>query len=462
MKDKYRNYYLIIIIFACLFLINLLTSNINANDTSLGYYTTDGSFENNLFYFVIGVFYLLTCIYCYNKNFNAFLLLLILSPISVLIVAYFSEGFVALSLFPFVLFLFLLINKRGHLSINIGYGKKVLDLAVIYLLLLASLFISMIINEKNLVDSMIWCAYLVSSFALFICLLIVKKKTIDYKDILNGIFMCFVLLSCIIIFQIIILGVLNNNLETLFLIKRSFSFPSMSNSNYTIVVLIILFMYLLVNSTHLEKKQRYLLWVMLLIDLAFSQSRGATLSFLLVISLYEINKNIKKYKKISSLKIKLSSVVLTGIGIILCVCIVLFLFKNNIIENLRLVQRFESMFSGNDANVSSRSLLWRQYLNQYYNGDLKQIIFGFGVSNQIGLIRRPHNLYVLLIHQIGLAGLLMFLFCIINYMKKNPSMRYIMLFILIDSCFEPLMFTIWVDSFLFSLSFIEYLKNISD
>lgn len=459
MKNKYRNYYLIIIIFACLFFTNLFTSNINANDTSLGYYTTDGSFENSFFYFIIGVFYILVCMYCYNKNYSTFLLLLILSPFSTLIVGYFSKGVVAFSLLPFILFLFLLVSGKGKLNVNIDYCKKVSDLALVYLLLLLSLFITMIINEKNLQNAMIWCGYLMSSFALFICLLIVKKKKIDYKDILNGIFMCLVFLSCIIIFQIIILGILNNNLGALFLIKRSFSFPSMSNSNYTIVILIILFMYLLINSAYLEKKQRYLLWIILLIDLTFAQSRGATISFFVIISLYGINKGIKK---IIQKKIKLSSVVLIGMGILICVSIILFFFKNNVIENLRLVQRFEAMFSGNDINVSSRSLMWKQYLDQYYNGDFKQMIFGFGVSNQVGLIRRPHNLYVLLVHQIGLVGLLIFAFCIINYMKKNPSMRYIMLFILIDSCFEPLLFTVWVDSFLFTLSFIEYLKNTSD
>ena len=129
----------------------------------------------------------------------------------------------------------------------------------------------------------------------------------------------------------------------------------------------------------------------------------------------------------------------------------------NSLSNINIIQRVEMILSGSDNNIDSRMGFWKAYWDDYRDGDLLEILFGNGLSSSINeLIRRPHNIYILILNQLGIFGLIGFMFCGLRIMFKMKKLKYVILYLMLHSIVEPLLLTVWIDTLLILLILLNH------
>ena len=147
-----------------------------------------------------------------------------------------------------------------------------------------------------------------------------------------------------------------------------------------------------------------------------SGSRGGILCLVIVFSGMSIK--LKSFKPLKTL-------------IIFCIIIMFILVINDSVqEKFFILMNRLTLIASNDLGeaTSSRTYIWSAII-EYISSEPRRIIFGsgLGVTNMIGLEHRAHNLYLRVIVEFGIIGII-FLFALIrkilNFLKKYSVNKY--------------------------------------
>ncbi|MGG0154033.1 O-antigen ligase family protein [Bacillus mycoides] len=438
----------------------------------IGYFFSDytsagGGYYPNIYFLVLAVMYLITTFVLLLGNFRAdFLGFIVVSPLSILIVEFILNGYQMLNIYPiFFLVIILLVSAKVQLRRNFLFLGNILPILVFYLYALISILVSIMVTG-NLSDNSIYWFLIIGPLIIFIISLLVysfQNSNINKRYIINYIYIIYVTLSLLMLGRIIYYFLMySTSFDGIF--KRIFSFPSMSTSNYTFGIIAILFLYICSNKELVSLRAIRISSVLFVIATLLSQSRGGLMALAGVVGFILIENIIcssrRKQTRIKTKNLLFSIMIVTFLS---AICL---LFKEKLIDvlsNINIVQRVELILSGSDNNIDSRMGYWKAYWDDYKDGNFLTMLFGNGLSNSINeIIRRPHNIYILVLNQLGIVGLIGFIACCLRILFKMKRLKYVVLYLMLHSLVEPLFLTVWIDTLFILLIFIESLSiNIS-
>jgi len=189
-----------------------------------------------------------------------------------------------------------------------------------------------------------------------------------------------------------------------------------------------------------------------------AQSRSNVVGLVIVVGTALLFKSVFNLNR-RTLKSLVKRTVL--ILVVILTMLMSFDFVAGSITDSRLFNRFiDSRYLG---NVYSRFSLWNEYIEEIVGGSAITFIFGYGMGNQSRLIdiagsptRRPHNGYLLLLHQVGILGLLLYCWFFFEIARISRVMSLIVLYSGTVAFFEPLVLTGWFEILLVALSSFEF------
>lgn len=433
----------------------------------VGYFFSDytsygGGYYPNIYFLVVAILYVLVTIFLLLGDFRTdFIGFLIVSPITILIVEYTLNGYQMFNIYPFLFFIFILIvSAKLQLRRNFLFLRNILPFLCFYLYAFVSVLISVVFIGTLNNNSIYWLL-IIGPLIVFIISLVIYSfydSRTSKKHIINYIYIIYISLSLLMLGRMGYYAIMyNTSFDEVF--KRIFSFPSMSTSNYTFAVIAIMYIYIYSNKEFITLKATQFGSILFLISTLLSQSRGGLMALAGVICFISIGKIIS-FLQGSFKKIKKRNLYFSIMIIMFLMIIVLFFNEKlvNSLSNINIIQRVEMILSGSDNNIDSRMGFWKAYWDDYRNGNFLEILFGNGLSSSINeLIRRPHNIYILILNQLGIFGLIGFMFCGLRIMFKMKKLKYVILYLMLHSIVEPLLLTVWIDTLLILLIFIESL-----
>lgn len=377
-----------------------------------------------------------------RKNNDKIIANIIIIPIINILNIYFFRGYQFLNTFSFIILILIVILNKKQISISYKENKSLLLLLFLYTMMFISSCIGIIFNEKN-DNSIYWILIALVNIAnnLIFIILLSRKLGFNMKLCVEKLYCIFlgISLSCILRFFIGSI-IFNINILDSLRFKRIFTYVGLSTSNYTIGIIIIIYFYLKSNQKYLLNKQSIIIDLVMVISLIFSNSRTSIIAWCIVILCnFVLNKNMNK----------------KTILIVLTIVFFVALFgTNELIENV--VGRFQRA-EYNDSNISTRFEFFHMYKEDFIESNsLYKQIFGQGLGQGVNLeVKRPHNIYILCINQLGIVGLIFLLFVYLYIFINNKKLRSLIAYILIASIFEPIIFTLAIDFFLCYFVFLE-------
>ncbi len=437
----------------------------------VGYFYSDytssggGYYYNLVFFIIVSVYIAISFLLLLLKFKLDFLGYLIVSPISVLFIDYIFEGYQMFNIYPLILFVVLLfVNLNTRLSYNSIFINNITPIFVAYLWLQLSVLLS-IIKFGFVTDVSLYWLLIIFPIIVFILSLILysfQKINIDKPYFISYVYIVFFLINILIIGRFIYFAyIFNSNLPEIF--KRIFAFPSMSTSNYTIAILTILFIYIYANKEYVNLKVLRYSQIFFLISVLLSQSRGGLIATIITFTIMFFKSTISK---VITKNITFNRRKFIGISFMLSISTLsMLMFWDNLfnfISNINIIQRIENLYNGYDLNAISRVGFWKMYFSDFKNGNFFEILFGKGMSGSVNqVIVRPHNLFILLLNQVGVIGVLIFIFAWIRVAMRLTKLTYVIFFLFLQSFVEPIFITVWTETLLLILIFIEsqYINN---
>jgi len=338
-----KNNYVFIIFIILIGFVGLFYSDIN----SYG-----GGFYSNIYFLSISFFYIIMYLYYFfQNNTEASIGFLFFSPITILIIQYYFSEYQMFSPFPFFIFPIMIINIKTY--VNVSFLKEMKFLILIYLYSFFSILFS--ISSEGLINKryIYWLGILTSNlFFIFFVSLVLKpnlEKKFNFKKFIDYPYYFFLFISFFASIRIFLLAFITQNFN-IFSYKRLFSYPTISTSNYTVAVLIIMWLYLIKNKQYLSRNKLVFLNIFMFSNVLLSQSRGAVLSLFILFIIFIIKylivgtNNIKSFKK---------SNLFIWTLLIFFILIFYFNYKDNI--DINFFDRILLLFQKDkDINVSAR------------------------------------------------------------------------------------------------------------
>jgi len=407
--------------------------------------SSEGGYAPNYYFLAISSMFVIASLSLHKNNYLIYAVTLF-SPLSVGIIHTALDGY---SMFNPLAIIFVLINlPRAEVSI-----RKINSFSFVWMSLYCystlSILILILNNGAIQEQNIYWLGILLSNIFLLlltICygpsILNKAKMTVLEKTF----FWVLVAIALFANIRVFVYSYLGANF------KRLFAFPLMSTSNYTISVITVISLFLLL-SENIAPRFKGTVIVLLSISVLNAQSRSNFVALMVIFVLWLLRKLVFISHNFLFRRL------FYGILVILIILLALILINMTGIEiNVKFFERFDNIYT--DRNVTSRLFMWNVFMRNYGESNSFAVyFFGRGLSSYNYEIRRPHNIYLLLLNQLGIVGLSIFLFALFITSRISKRMLWITTYLAVASFFEPLFLTIWIDSLIIVFGFLDFLSR---